>query len=122
MTAAGSLTVEGRTFTVDGKAWFDHQWGDFISVGGGGWDWFAIDLADGTDLTLSLVRAADGTYPLAYGTLVDVEGRARNLDASAFTVTPTGFWRARHPPDDGGRLLGRVAGRPGDARRREPRR
>ncbi len=102
MTAAGSLTVEGRTFTVDGKAWFDHQWGDFISVGGGGWDWFAIDLADGTDLTLSLVRAADGTYPLAYGTLVDVEGRARNLDASAFTVMPTGLWRsartgARYP-------------------------
>ena len=41
-------------------AWFDHQWGDFISVGGGGWDWFAVNLDDGTDLTLSLVRDADG--------------------------------------------------------------
>ena len=44
-----------------GDAWFDHQWGDFISVGGGGWDWFAVNLDDGTDLTLSLVRAADGS-------------------------------------------------------------
>jgi predicted secreted hydrolase len=94
MTAGGSLTLDGRTFAVDGTAWFDHQWGDFISVGGGGWDWFAIDLADGTDLTLSLVRAADGSYPLAYGTIVDAQGASRNLEASAFTVTPTGRWRS----------------------------
>ena len=49
--------------SVTGEAWFDHQWGDFIAVGGGGWDWFAVNLDDGTDLTLSLVRAADGTLP-----------------------------------------------------------
>ena len=61
MDAAGSLTVDGRIMTVEGTAWFDHQWGDFISVGGGGWDWFAVNLADGTDLTLSLVREADGS-------------------------------------------------------------
>ena len=59
------------------SAWFDHQWGDFISVGGGGWDWFAVNLDDGTDLTLSLVRDADGTYPLVYGTLVDPRRRRR---------------------------------------------
>ena len=74
MTAAGTITVGGRTLTADGSAWFDHQWGDFISVGAGGWDWFAINLDDGTDITLSLVRAADGSYPLVYGTLVDAVG------------------------------------------------
>ena len=69
MTATGSVTLDGETLPVTGAAWFDHQWGDFISVGGGGWDWFAVNLADGTDLTLSLVRDADGSYPLIYGTL-----------------------------------------------------
>ena len=63
MTAAGTVTVGDRTLPWTGSAWFDHQWGDFISVGGGGWDWFAINLDDGTDITLSLVRAADGSYP-----------------------------------------------------------
>ena len=43
-------------------------------MGGGGWDWFAVNLADGTDLTLSLVRDADGGYPLVYGTLVRPDG------------------------------------------------
>ena len=92
MTASGSLTLDGRTLTVDGNAWFDHQWGDFISVGGGGWDWFAVNLDDGTDLTLSLVRDADGTYPLVYGTVVAKDGSFRHLDRDAFTVEVTDHW------------------------------
>jgi predicted secreted hydrolase len=92
MSASGSLTLDGRTLTVDGNAWFDHQWGDFISVGGGGWDWFAVNLDDGTDLTLSLVRDADGTYPLVYGTVVAKDGSFRHLDRDAFTVDVTDHW------------------------------
>ena len=94
MTATGSVTIDGRAVPVAGEAWFDHQWGDFISVGGGGWDWFAVNLADGTDLTLSLVRDADGTYPLVYGTLVNAAGRVQHLSAEAFTVTVDARWRS----------------------------
>jgi predicted secreted hydrolase len=92
MTARGSVTFGGRTSAVSGSAWFDHQWGDFITVGGGGWDWFAVNLADGTDLTLSLVRNADGSYPLVYGTLVAPDGTARNLPREAFDVAVTARW------------------------------
>ncbi len=91
MTASGSLTIDGQPVAVTGEAWFDHQWGDFITVGAG-WDWFAVNLADGTDLTLSLVRNADGTYPLVYGTLVEADGTTRHLPASAFTVDVTNRW------------------------------
>ena len=92
MAASGTLVVDGRTLQVEGTAWFDHQWGDFISVGGGGWDWFAVDLADGTVLTLSLVRDADGSYPLVYGTLIDRAGVTRHLERDAFTVTVDRHW------------------------------
>jgi predicted secreted hydrolase len=92
MAADGQLTLGDRTFEVDGQAWFDHQWGDFISVGGGGWDWFAINLDDGTDVTLSLVRDADGSYPLIYGTLVRPDGTTIHLDRDAFEVQPSGTW------------------------------
>ena len=95
MAATGSLRVGNRALRVEGLAWFDHQWGDFIAVGGGGWDWFAVNLDDGTDITISLVRDRSGTYPLVYGTLVEADGRVRNLDRSAFTVTPTGTWTSR---------------------------
>jgi predicted secreted hydrolase len=92
MDASGTVTLGDRRLAVTGDAWFDHQWGDFISVGAGGWDWFAVNLDDGTDLTLSLVRGADGSYPLVYGTLVDESGATRNLAAGDFTVEETGAW------------------------------
>ena len=92
MEARGQLVLDGKTLEVMGDAWFDHQWGDFISVGGGGWDWFAVNLDDGTDLTLSLVRDADGSYPLIYGTVVDPNGTTRHLDRDGFTVEVTDRW------------------------------
>ncbi|MEO8462342.1 MAG: lipocalin-like domain-containing protein [Chloroflexota bacterium] len=93
MTASGSITLDGQVLRVRGTAWFDHQWGDFVSVGGGGWDWFAVNLDDGTDLTISLVRAPDGSYPLIYGTLV-MDGVARGLERTELSVEsdPTRTW------------------------------
>ncbi|HET7703081.1 MAG TPA: MMPL family transporter [Candidatus Limnocylindrales bacterium] len=92
MQAVGRLTIDDEVLDVTGQAWFDHQWGDFITVGGGGWDWFAINLDDGRDLTLSLVRDADGSYPLVYGTLTPREGLARHLRRESFTVEVTDRW------------------------------
>lgn len=92
MDAGGTVTLDGEALAVTGDAWFDHQWGDFVSVGGGGWDWFAVNLDDGTDLTISLVRDADGTYPLIYATLVDPAGATRHLERDAFSVEVTSRW------------------------------
>ena len=92
MDATGTVLLDGERLDVTGTAWFDHQWGDFISVGGGGWDWFAVNLDDGTDLTLSLVRDADGSYPLIYGTVIDPDGTTRHLDRDAFTLEVTDRW------------------------------
>ncbi len=91
MSVSGTLQLESETLHVSGTAWFDHQWGDFIAVGGG-WDWFAVNLADGTDLTLSLVRDASGAHPLVYGTLVRPDGTFEHLDRDAFSVEVLGTW------------------------------
>jgi predicted secreted hydrolase len=95
MTATGSIVVDGRRLEVDGEAWFDHQWGDFIAIGGG-WDWFAVNLDDGTDLTLSIVRDAGGQPLLVYGTLVAPDGKATHLPAAAFDVVVTARWTSPH--------------------------
>jgi predicted secreted hydrolase len=113
MRATGLIQKGEALRPAVGMAWFDHQWGDFISVGGGGWDWFAVNLDDGVELTLSQVRAADGSYPLVYGTLVERDGTTRHLDADAFSVDVTdrwtsaatgadypAGWRIRVPSDD----------------------
>jgi predicted secreted hydrolase len=92
MPTGGTLTVDGEVLAVQGISWFDHQWGDFISVGGGGWDWFALNLSDGSDLMLSFVRAADGSYPLVYGTLVDARGATRHIEGSDIALNAVGSW------------------------------
>ena len=94
LAASGTLTLGAEVLRVTGQAWFDHQWGDFIAVGGGGWDWFAVNLADGTDVTLSLVRDATGGYPLVYGTLVRPDGSVSHLAGDAFGVQVTARWQS----------------------------
>jgi predicted secreted hydrolase len=92
MPAAGTITVGDRELAVTGTAWFDHQWGDFIAVGGGGWDWFAVNLDDGREITVSLVRDTDGRYPLVYGSLVEADGTVVHLGAEDLSVTVTARW------------------------------
>jgi predicted secreted hydrolase len=97
MSATGTLELDGERLAVDGIAWFDHQWGDFVSVGAGGWDWFALNLDDGTDITLSIVRDENASAILQYGTLVSPTGAATRLDQEDFGVGD-GFaaWTSPH--------------------------
>jgi predicted secreted hydrolase len=102
LRANGVIEIGRALRPAIATVWFDHQWGDFISVGGGGWDWFAVNLEDGVELTLSQVRAADGSYPLVYGTLVQKDGSTRHLGPDDFTVEVTDSWtspatNARYP-------------------------
>ncbi len=92
MTARGVLVERGMPRPVAGTAWLDHQWGDFISVSSGGWDWFSAQLDDGRDFTASVVRGGDGAAVLTYGTLVDPDGRVTHLADDEFQISATDHW------------------------------
>jgi predicted secreted hydrolase len=79
MDVTGELRLPEEELHVTGIAWFDHQWGDFVSVGGGGWDWFAVNLDDGTDVTVSVVRDEHAIPFIQYGTLVRPSGEVVHL-------------------------------------------
>jgi len=97
MAATGTLELNGEQEGVRGIAWFDHQWGDFVSVGAGGWDWFAINLAEGYDLTVSVVRDSENAPILTYGTVVDPDGTARMLgDDERLAVDALSTWESPH--------------------------
>lgn len=92
----GTVLLDGREQEVTGEAWFDHQWGDFISVGAGGWDWFSVQLADGDDLTISLVRDEDAAITIAYGTYVAADGTVTHLETDDIDVRATETWTSPH--------------------------
>jgi predicted secreted hydrolase len=60
-----------------------------------GWDWFGVQLDDGSELMLYLLRRADGTpAPASSGSFIDRAGRVTPLARDAFTVATGGTWRS----------------------------
>lgn len=96
MAVSGTLGVGDREARIRGTAWMDHQWGDFLVLGGGGWDWFSAHLADGRDLTISIVRDESGKVVLSYGTIAMANGDSAHLDPGSFRITPTDRWTSPH--------------------------
>ena len=90
--ASGTLTVDGQELDVTGEAWMDHQWGNFISVGAGGWDWFSVQMENNEELTISLVFNEQQEIVMSYGTIVLADGTALHLAMGDFEVTPTDTW------------------------------
>lgn len=94
MPTRGSLMIDGRTVAVTGVSWMDHEFGtSFLEPGQIGWDWFAIQLADGRSLMLYRFRRDDGSKdPRSSGTLVDATGRATPIVFTDVTLTPGRTW------------------------------
>lgn len=90
----GSVEVDGRTIDVRGEAWYDHEFGTSVLEDGvRGWDWFGLQLDDGRELMLFLLRRDDGTFSSASaGTLVGVDGAARALGAGDFRIEALDTW------------------------------
>ena len=92
MSVTGTLAINGAPVDVTGQAWMDHQWGNFLLIGGGGWDWYSIQLDDGRELMLWHSRDAKNQITFGNGTLVDKDGTAHPLARADFSITPTGNW------------------------------
>ncbi len=92
----GTLTLGGRALVVRGESWMDKEFGsNQLGEGQVGWDWFSLQLADGRDLMLYLLRDWTGRIDFAHGTLVSRAGEPRYLAASEFAVRPTRSWKSR---------------------------
>ncbi len=92
MSASGTLTVDGSDQQVTGQAWMDHQWGNFLLFGGGGWDWYSIQLANGQDMMLWHSRDSQNKVIFGSGTFDDQSGKSSQLKLPDFTITATGSW------------------------------
>lgn len=92
LETTGTLEIDGQQVAVQGEAWTDHQWGEFTTWDRGGWDWFALQLDDGTDVMLYVVYDLDGSTQFIDGSLVDPDGTVTVLRADDFVITPLDTW------------------------------
>ena len=96
LATAGRLTYQGRTFPVQGLSWMDHEFSSSqLAPYQAGWDWFSLQLDDGRELMLYVLRHQDGSAdPFSSGTLVDPQGNSQHLQLSEFTIQPLKKWQS----------------------------
>jgi predicted secreted hydrolase len=57
LAATGRIVIDGREQTVQGRAWFDHEWsGAIVDERAQGWDWVGLNLDDGGALMMFQMR------------------------------------------------------------------
>lgn len=97
----GTLTLDGRRFPVTGLSWMDHEFGsNQLASNQAGWDWYSIQLENGRELMLYVLRLKDGgTEPHSSGTIVYADGTWKHLPLSAFSIRAAGTWKS---PKSGG--------------------
>lgn len=95
MTTGGEISIGDRIVKVNGDVWFDHQWGDF-DVTQLGWNWFALHLADGSDVMLYELFDREGISVMTAGTVSDARGNAVPLKAADVSLTPARRWTSPH--------------------------
>ncbi len=96
LSATGTLSYAGERFALAGTAWMDHEFfTNQLSDEQLGWDWFSIQLDNDTELMLVQIRRAGGAVdPFSHGTLVEVSGRSRHLEAGDFRLEPLTRWKS----------------------------
>jgi len=102
MPTDGFLSLDGERYAVKGSSWMDHEFGtSFLEREQQGWDWFSLQLSDGTDVMMFQLRRTDGTVdPHSSGTIVISGQPSRRLTASEFNLEPGRVWPS---PVSGGR-------------------
>ena len=91
---SGSVTIGNETLSVSGISWKDHEYSTSALSGDAvGWDWFSVQLDDGSALMLGQLRNADGSLsPFSAGTFRSADGSTRPLTSSEFEITVTNTW------------------------------
>jgi predicted secreted hydrolase len=96
LETTGTVQVPGAAYPVDGWSWMDHEWStSALAADQVGWDWFSLQLDDGSDLMVFQLRKEDGSIdPFSSGTFVAADGSTRPLSRDDFEIRVEDTWRS----------------------------
>jgi predicted secreted hydrolase len=90
----GTIVRNGQPLRVRGLAWLDREWGSgSLGPREAGWDWFGLQLGDGSCLMFYSLRDRGGAEdPYSAGTWIDSEGHARPLSRDDVRIEVLSYW------------------------------
>ncbi|HEY2036312.1 MAG TPA: lipocalin-like domain-containing protein [Steroidobacteraceae bacterium] len=94
VSVQGTVSRDGRPLQVRGLAWLDREWGSgSLGPQEVGWDWFGLQLGDGSCLMFYSLRDRNGPEdPYSAGTWVEPDGRARALSSGDMRIEVLEHW------------------------------
>lgn len=96
LNTQGTLRIGADEYRVSGLSWLDREWSSSaLGPDQQGWDWFALQLSDGSDLMFYSIRRSDGTQdPHSAGTWIGSDGKASYLPREAVDVAVNRTWQS----------------------------
>ena len=98
LESQGTVSIDGSSYEVSGLSWLDREIStSALSKGQVGWDWFALQLDDGSEIMAYVLRREDGTIDaFSNGTFIFPDGSTLPLSRDDFQIMPEGEWRSPH--------------------------
>jgi predicted secreted hydrolase len=93
---AGQLAIGEEIHEVQGLSWKDHEYStSALSPGSIGWDWFSLQLDNGTALMLFQIRREDGSIePFSSGSFIDSDGTVQGLNHEEWMLEVLDTWES----------------------------
>ena len=94
VSVRGRLVRDGKPLEVEGLAWVDREWGSgALGHDEQGWDWFALQLRDGSSLMFYSLRGHDGRRdPHSAGTWIAATGQSQPLTSEQVRIDVLDYW------------------------------
>ena len=97
LSAEGHLIRNNRpVLNVTGSAWMDHEISSSqLDPGQVGWDWLGIQMDDGREIMVYVLRQSNGTPdPASKLTWIGLDGALRAFGTDAFRLNAKGVWKS----------------------------
>ncbi len=96
LRVSGTLTASGTSEAISGEAWMDHEISSSqLSPEQAGWNWAGIQLNDGREIMVYVMRTRDGEAdPWSTMAWIDRDGGVRHVGADDFSWHTEGDWRS----------------------------
>lgn len=98
MPTTGTLRIGAESFAITGNSWMDREWStSALAADQVGWDWFALQFADGSDMMIYHLRRRDGSSdPYSGGSYRRADGEVVPLQSADIEFAPQGSWQSPH--------------------------
>ena len=98
LEAEGAVSVAGEQFSVTGASWMDREWStSALSDEQSGWDWFALQLSDNSELMFYQLRRKDGLPDSnSSGSFVLADKTKISLKEHDVTIKNLDSWKSHH--------------------------